>query len=285
MIRYASLSSSSNYGNSYLIEGPDGTRVLVDYGARQRRLECGLASLGVDPAAISAILLTHEHSDHTYCLGLRRPLLARNRVPLYAHRAVWASCPAVSNYLVCCGEGGGGGLRDGGGGGLREGGVAERCLEPGRPVVIGSLEILPFATPHDAARPLGFVFSDGSESLGLATDLGHVSAEVARRLCGCTHLIIESNHDREMELRSGRPWPLIQRVLGNDGHLANDQAARALSDLIDGRTLTILLAHLSLECNTPELAVAAAEGVVRPARWPGVVRAAPPASPSGWLGA
>lgn len=269
MIRFVSLASSSAFGSCYLIEGPDGTRVLVDYGARQRRLEADLRSLGVDPASIQAVLLTHEHSDHTYCLNLRRPLAARHGIRLLAHRLVWETCPAALNYASCAG---------------RPWSAAD-CLEPGRPSQIGSLTVTPFATPHDAVAPMGFVFSCDGTSLGLATDLGHMPASVGARLAGCTHLIIESNHDREMEVNSGRPWHLIERVLGPDGHLSNDQTADALRQLVTGATKTVMLAHLSLDCNTPEAAVQTAAASLAASRhWRGQVLAAPAGSPSGWLG-
>jgi phosphoribosyl 1,2-cyclic phosphodiesterase len=264
-LRLASLASSSNYGNCYLVEGPGPTRILIDYGARQRRLEAGLARLGIAPGTIDAVLLTHEHGDHTYCLSLRRPLLAAYGVPLHAHQAIWSSCPAVHSYLRC--------------GGAR----AERTLAAGQKLNIGSLEITPFATPHDASSSLGFRINADGCRLGVATDLGHVSAGVARHLYDCDMLVIESNHDREMEMRSGRPWPLIERVLGDRGHLSNEQAAAALRDLVTGRTRAIMLAHLSLECNTPAIAVDASASALARSGWRGAVCAAPPDRPSAWL--
>ncbi len=268
MIRFVSLASSSAFGSCYLVEGPDGTRVLVDYGARQRRLEADLRSLAVDPATIQAVLLTHEHSDHTYCLNLRRPLAARHGIRLLAHRLVWETCPAALNYATCAG---------------RPWSAAD-CLEPGRTTQIGSLAVTPFATPHDAVAPMGFVFASDGARLGLATDLGHMPAAVGAQLLGCTHLIIESNHDRAMEIASGRPWHLIQRVLGAQGHLSNDQAADALRDLVSGNTRTVMLAHLSIDCNIPEIAVTTARAGLDRNKWRGHVVAAPAGSPSGWLG-
>ena len=266
MIRYTSLASSSAYGNAYLVEG-GGTRLLIDCGARQRRLVADLARLGVDPATLDAVLLTHEHADHTYGLGLRRPLAAGHGVPLYAHPDVWRHCAAAQNYLERAGLS----LSD------------ELYLRPGAHLTIGAMTVIPFRTPHDAVCSLGFVIACGHQRLGLATDLGHVSAEVADNLCGCTHLVIESNHDRRLELDSGRPWPLVQRVLGANGHLSNRQTADALADLVGGMTRSILLAHLSLDCNRPELALTAAGGRLRASGWRGSLWAAPAGTPSGWL--
>ena len=269
MIRYTSLASSSVYGNSYLVEGPDGTRLLVDYGARQRRMLADLQALGVDPASIAAILLTHEHSDHTYCLGLRRPAVAAYGARLLAHPAVLASCPAAVHYQRCAGHAP----------------ATQDCLLPGTSVQIGSLTVEPFSTPHDAVAPLGFVIRCDGVSLGIATDLGHLPDAVGSKLHGCTHLILESNHDHQMEINSGRPWYLIDRVLGPDGHLSNDQAADALGLLVTGATRSVLLAHLSLDCNAPELAVAAARTSLPAGHrgWHGRLMPAPAAVPSGWI--
>lgn len=266
MIRVASISSSSRHGNCYLVEGPGPTRILVDCGARRRDLEAGLAELGVAPGTISALLLTHEHSDHTYCLGLRRLPAALGGAPLYAHPDLRASCPLVRGYLG------------------PPGGPAQGDLIPGRRLTVGSLEVVPFATPHDASRPLGFQISADGYRLGLATDLGHVSPEVARHLYGCDALVLESNHDREMQLRSGRPRHLIERVTGDLGHLSNRQAAAALRDLVTGRTVSILLAHLSLDCNLPGLALETSQKALGRSGWRGALRAAPAQGPSGWMG-
>lgn len=274
MIRYTSLSSSSVYGNAYLVEGPGRTRVLVDCGTRLRRLETDLRALGVDPEAISALLITHEHADHTYGLNLRRPFALRHRIPVYAH-------PELLR------EHG----RDGGVTGRRTwsrhlatAGIPVLEVSPGEEAAIGGLAVVPFGVPHDARAPLGFVFRADHTSLGIATDLGHVSAEVAANLCGCTHIVLESNHDRNLEVASGRPWSLIRRVLGNQGHLSNEQASASLPELVAGRTRSVLLAHLSLDCNTPELALDAAAATLAGAGWRGVLAAAPPDRPSGWLG-
>jgi phosphoribosyl 1,2-cyclic phosphodiesterase len=273
VIRYTSLASSSTYGNSYLIEGPGPTRVLVDCGPRLRRLEAHLWALGVPPSSIDAVFITHEHIDHTYCLNLRRPFAARNAIPVYAHESIWADCPGARDTL--CGSAWGRCLEDGG---------PVRPIEAGREIIIGSLAIQPFSTPHDARAPLGFVISCDHTALGIATDLGHVSTETATRLQGCNHLILESNHDRHMEISSGRPWSLIWRVLGDWGHLSNDQAAAALRQLADGATRTVLLAHLSLDCNLPELALETVAAGLEAAGWKGSVVVAPASSPSGWLG-
>lgn len=273
MIRYTSLASSSAYGNAYLVEGPGPTRVLVDCGARLRRMEADLASLGVPPETIDALLITHEHSDHTYGLNLRRPFAVRHAIPTYAHPAVWEECAAARRALI-----------SGAWGRCAAAGGPVRSIVPGEETVIGSIAVRAFNTPHDARSPLGFVLSCDHTSLGIATDLGHVSAEAASHLQGCTHLVFESNHDRELETASGRPWSLVLRVLGAWGHLSNDQAADALRQLVTGRTRSVLLAHLSIDCNSPELALDVVEPALRDEGWSGTLAAAPPHRPSGWIG-
>jgi len=108
--------------------------------------------------------------------------------------------------------------------------------------------------PHDAADPVAFVLEDATQRLGIATDLGMATEVVRRRLLNCDALILETNHDEEMVRLSPRPWSLKQRILGRHGHLSNDQAAELLAAVAGDRLRAVYLAHLSEECNTPDLA-------------------------------
>lgn len=252
------------------MEGPGRTRVLIDCGVRLRRLETALAGLGIDPHTISAVLITHEHIDHTYCLGLRNPFPARYGIPVYVENGGGYDHPPHSakyggDFPTACS-------------------YQRITLAPGDDFSVGEFSITAFRSPHDVPT-LGFICAVDGLALGLATDLGHVSDEVARRLAGCTHLILESNHDRAMQLASRRPPSLIARVLGNKGHLSNTQAAAALPGLVSSKTRTVLLAHLSIDCNRPEIARAEADASLKTARWLGRLAVAPAAAPTGWLGA
>jgi phosphoribosyl 1,2-cyclic phosphodiesterase len=132
-------------------------------------------------------------------------------------------------------------------------------FEAGRPFAIGDVSVSPFTIPHDAADPVGFVFTAEGLRLGFATDLGYVTPNVKQQLRGLDLLLIESNHDLEM-LRDGPyPWSVKQRVLSRVGHLSNDAASDFLSTGYDGQAAYVILAHLSENNNLPELARVAAE--------------------------
>jgi phosphoribosyl 1,2-cyclic phosphodiesterase len=233
-------------------------RLLVDAGTNCKTLAAALAPLGVAPADLDAVLLTHEHCDHVSALAV---LERRFATPLYATDGTFAGCE-----------------QDRGGCGACEGWDC-RCFEPGEPFEIGGLRVEPFSTPHDAADPVGFVLDDGSARLGIATDLGFATGLVERRLLGCTALALEFNHDLRMLETSGRPPSLIQRIRGRNGHLSNDQGAELLGAVAGSGLRHVLPMHLSGECNDPALAVAAARDALRAAGLdPGLVRE--PAYPS-----
>jgi hypothetical protein len=136
---------------------------------------------------------------------------------------------------------------------------AVEYFQAGEPFSIGDINLSPFTIPHDAADPVGFVFSSEGVRMGFATDLGYISPNVREQLQNLDLLLLESNHDLEM-LRDGPyPWAVKQRVLSRVGHLSNDAAAEFLSTAYDGQAAVIILAHLSENNNLPELARVAAE--------------------------
>ena len=228
-IRLAVLGSGSG-GNATLVEG-GGARVLVDAGFSCRRLVQRLRFVGVDPAAIDAILLTHEHGDHL--AGAAAFAVSFGR-PIYCTRGTAAAAGHAAD------------------------GVAPVIVRDGEPFAIGAMQVRPFAVPHDAAETVGFVIEAGGARAGYVTDLGHGPEEVRAPLRGADLLVVESNHDVEM-LRHG-PYPehVKARVLGRHGHLDNEMSADLLGDVASGATRAIVLAHLSATNNQPALALAAA---------------------------
>jgi len=258
-MRFCSLASSSRGGNAYLVEGGDGTRVLVDCGLGIRRLEASLLELGVLPQTLSGVLVTHDHRDHVRALWVRKPFTAKHGVPLLASEATLFSLE-VSGPADHLGD--------------------TQAVRPDETVRVGGLQVLPFLKPHDAPDPLGFLLDDGSSRLGVVTDLGRVDPAVARLLEDCTYLIFEANHDVRMELTSGRPQHLIDRVLGDLGHLSNEQAARALAAIVGRTTRLVVLAHLSDECNLPELAFSTVSRALDQAGYAGGLAVAPLFGPS-----
>jgi len=141
---------------------------------------------------------------------------------------------------------------------------AVEFFEAGQPFTIGNIDLSPFTIPHDAADPVGFVFSTEGVRLGFATDLGYVTPNVRAQLKRLDLLLLESNHDLEM-LRDGPyPWQVKQRVLSRVGHLSNDAAAEFLSNDYDGQAAYVILGHLSESNNLPDLARVAAERALAP---------------------
>jgi len=239
-LEFWSLSSSSVHGNAYLVRSR-GAVVLVDCGVGIRRLERQLEGVGVPPSSVDALFISHEHRDHLRALMLANPFSIKHSVPTYGPEAVVRHLEVNS----------------------REGLTYQELttIGSGSVVAVGDLLVTGVGKPHDTEGSLGYLIAEqpdggrGGETLGIATDLGHVPPEVADAFTGLDHLIFESNHDDELELRSNRPRQLVDRVMGNYGHLSNEQAGRALRKMVRGNTRTVVLSHLSLDCNEPSLAL------------------------------
>ena len=235
-MRFASLGSGSE-GNGLLVEaGPSAGRerpwrVLVDCGFGVREAEARLARLGVDPAGLDAILVTHEHGDH---IGGVFALARRHGI------AVWASHGTLRSVLTA-----------------RFANVAIHVCSARAAFRIGPLEIVPYTVPHDAREPTQFVFDDGSRRLGLLTDTGRSTAHIVERLSGCDGLVLECNHDVAMLEASDYPYPLKRRIGGDYGHLSNEVAADILASIDRSRLKALVAAHLSRSNNAPALARAA----------------------------
>ena len=229
-MRFASLGSGSR-GNALVVEA-GGTRVLLDCGFSLRETSHRLARLGLAPGDLSAIFITHEHSDHVSgAFKLARALA----LPAFLSAGTRA---AVARHL-----GGDEDLRiiDGNAG----------------PIVLKDLEVQPFSVPHDAQEPLQYVFSDGRSRLGVLTDVGHITPHVRKMLDGVEALVLECNHDPELLAASDYPFPLKRRVGGKYGHLANAEAAGLLQDIDVSGLRHVVAAHLSEQNNRPELAAGA----------------------------
>ena len=229
MIRFASLGSGSE-GNGLLVE-VDGTRILADCGFTLHSAVARLARRNVDPASISAIVITHEHDDH---IGGAARFACRFGVPVWlTHGTLQAA--------------------DG-----RFAGVAAiKIFDCHRSFAVGAIEIEPYTVPHDAREPAQFVFSDGATRLGLLTDAGSLTAHMRAVLSGLDALVLECNHDLDMLWDGDYPPHLKQRIAGKFGHLDNATAAQLLTSINCGRLKHVVAAHLSQRNNTPEFARAA----------------------------
>lgn len=228
MMKLVSLFSGSSGNSIFFSDGE--TRLLVDAGLSGKRIEAALAEVGERAAALSAILVTHEHSDHTSGIGV---LARRYKVPIHASQGTWNALGTLPGKLQP---------------------QQKVTFVPGERFRIGSVEVEPFSIPHDAAEPVGYSFYARQRKITVATDLGHMNRTLLRNLEGSDVLLLESNHDIGM-LKMGRyPWPLKQRILGDHGHLCNDMAGKVVAHLVEQGTRCILLGHLSQENNFPELA-------------------------------
>ena len=230
-MRFASLGSGSR-GNALVVEsGSRATRVLLDCGFGPRELTMRLARLGLDAADFDAILVTHEHSDHS--AGVFKCARRHDLEVILTHGTLVAmphdrgEPPRV------------------------------RVVDSHQPFAVGDLEIQPFPVPHDAREPVQFVFSDARRRLGVLTDAGCITPHIVEMLSGCEALFLECNHDVDMLSNSNYPRMLKQRILSRLGHLDNQLAASLLARLDRSRLQHVVAAHLSEQNNTPQLACAA----------------------------
>ena len=223
---FLSLVSGSSGNCSLISDGK--TTLLVDCGLSCKKLEEALAKAKVDPHDISAMLITHEHSDHIKGAGV---VSRKYNLPVFATLK-------THEYMNL--------------------GKVESCsvqyLSPDVDLEIGSIGVRPFSIPHDAADPVGYNFFFGEKKLSLATDIGKMNYNVMNNLKGSLAVLLESNHDVVM-LQNGRyPAYLKRRILGDFGHLSNSDAAKCVLELIKSGTYHIMLGHLSQENNTPTAA-------------------------------
>jgi len=219
-MRFASLGSGSK-GNGLLVEQGK-TCVLVDCGFSLSSVEQRLARLGKTLDDLSAVLVTHEHSDHIRGVGV---LARRTRLPVYMTPGTAAQTSVEEVPGLC-------------------------YFSSHERFVIDDLEIQPFPVPHDAREPSQFVFANGAHRLGLLTDTGHITPHIEVMLDGCDALLLECNYDPEMLQNGPYPEALKRRVGGAQGHLSNDQAATLLQGLDCGRLQHIVAAHVSEKNNT-----------------------------------
>lgn len=192
--------------------------------------------MGVDPASVDAVVVTHEHSDHLSGAGIisRRYGFPLHITPL-TYQAGQRQLGRISGPVY---------------------------YESGSAFQIGDLTLEPFTVPHDAVDPVGLVVSYGSVRVGIVTDLGYVTNLVREKLQRCDCLVIESNHDPEL-LRTGPyPWELKRRVGGRHGHLSNDEAASLISELTHNKLKLVVLAHVSRKNNRYDLADVTARSVL-----------------------
>lgn len=220
---------SGSSGNAALISGGP-TTLLVEAGLSCRELEKRIAAAGRTPSDIAAVLVSHEHGDH--CRSATTFAL-RHGIPVACTEGTW-------NCLIS-----------------RNGAEIPEWLPlvPRESRRIGTITATPFRTPHDAVDPIGFRFERGSAVLVHTTDFGHLSEEMEDAFEGASVLLIESNYDEQQLFESRYPFAIRQRIASTRGHLSNGALAIYLRRRLPRSVNTVVLAHLSENTNTPELAL------------------------------
>ena len=223
--------ASGSSGNCVLVaEGS--SRVLIDAGISCRRIERGLAELGLSLSDIDAVLLTHEHIDHVKGLGV---LERKRSFPVFATRGT--ADAVLANPRL---------------GELPDGIFCD--IHPDEAFTVGGLTFAPFSVDHDAADPVAFRIECGGRRAAVATDLGCFTDYTVRCLSGLDALLLEANHDLRMLETGPYPYPLKQRIRSDRGHLSNEMAGELIAKIAHPGLCKVMLGHLSKENNMAELA-------------------------------
>lgn len=239
-MRVVSLASGSS-GNALLVQ-TGRTAVLVDAGLSARTLTSRLRQVGVTPHMLSAVLLTHEHSDHA---SGAVAFASQHGLPLISDPRTIATVleqPAAVRWAAQAGP-------------AFSARAIERIeLSVGTSTKVQDLAIRSFPVSHDAVAPCGYVLSTGAWNICVAIDTGETHEPMIEAMRGAQLVVLEANHEKERLLAGPYPWHLKRRILGSTGHLSNEQASQALLRVLDDRPCWVWLAHLSRTNNTPDLA-------------------------------
>ena len=256
-MKVCSLGSGSK-GNSTLVESR-GTRILVDIGFSGIETARRLHEIEVAPETIDAVLITHDHRDHTSGAGV---FSRKYKTPVYMTARTLKKCDMLfpKNDSV-------------------------EIYQPSRSFVVKDIVVQPFMSLHDAVEPVVFSLTDTSKKfkIGIATDLGKPTAQVRLALKDANFVILESNYDEELLRSSHYPAAIQQRIASSHGHLSNKSATQFACELLHPNLWGILLAHLSQECNRPELALSTMEEAIRPRGFKGFLGVATQDSPTPFL--
>lgn len=236
---------SGSRGNAVVIES-NGSRLMVDVGFGPRILQKRLAAAGIAPESIEACIITHEHSDHIR--GAARAA-RRWRWPLFLTHGTYGSSRLAALETPAA------------------------KIRAGMPLAFSEMDVVPFATPHDAEESIGVVVTARASGARAAvvTDLGYASPTVRTMLADVDLLVVESNHDDVMLANGPYPVSLQRRIASRSGHLSNAQCATLVRDVMSTRLRTVVLAHLSEENNTPKVAFDTMRPVLRKSGFKGTL--------------
>ena len=258
MLQFISFSSGSD-GNCYML-AEDGVGIMIDQGIGLRKLKKLVNEYGINLGIVHALLVTHDHFDHSKSVGETSALLG---VPVYAHSTVHAAMlnnPHIYRKVLPL---------------LRYDICEEEVLR------IGCFKITPFAVPHDSAYNLGYFIETPTTNLCLITDVGCYIPTMMPYIKGARNLVIEANYDTGM-LASGRyPAMLKRRISKENGHSSNEQTAKVLSEHLSSYIQRVFLCHLSANNNTPTLALHTIQAALHDTGFNVPVSVLPRTSPSG----
>lgn len=224
-----SVLASGSTGNAVFVETEEHS-FLVDAGLSGKQMEGLFAKIGRDIGKLSGVLVTHEHSDHIKGIGV---LARKYKLPVYANKNTWDAMNGLIGEVPT---------------------EQKFTFDMETVKSFGSLDIESFGVSHDAAEPMFYIFHHEGKKLVLVTDTGYVSDRMKGIISNADMFVFESNHDVQM-LRMGRyPWSIKRRILSDVGHVSNEDAAIAMSEVIGDQTKRIYLAHLSLDNNMKDLA-------------------------------
>lgn len=224
--------ASGSSGNCIYV-GSEKNNLLIDAGISGKKVEQGLATIGVDPSNLNGIFITHEHHDHIKGVGV---LARRYRLPIYATPLTWQAIEQMDTIV---------------------GDIPQECkqvVQKDKEILINDIVVQPYGIPHDAADPVAYSFYKNKKKISVATDLGHTNDYIEKNLAESNLILLEANHDIDMLEVGAYPYFLKQRILGSSGHLCNEVAGQILSRLYHPNLEVAILGHLSRENNFPALA-------------------------------
>ena len=228
MLKFCSLYSGSS-GNSSLVQSKN-INILIDAGVSGKKIIDALASINVGIENISAILITHEHIDHTQSIAT---LSKKYNIPVYANKKTWEAMndkkSKISENNIC-------------------------YFNTNKEFTLKDINIFPFEIPHDAADPCGFSISDSDSKISIATDIGHMTNLILDNIKNSNFLLLEANYEPDVLKCSSYPFHLKQRIASPIGHLSNIEAGKTINYLSNFGVKNIMLGNLSSENNFPELA-------------------------------
>jgi phosphoribosyl 1,2-cyclic phosphodiesterase len=229
MSLHFSVLASGSTGNAIYVEA-DGQSFIVDAGLSGKQMEALIKQIDRSLGNLSGILVTHEHSDHIKGVGI---VARKYGLPIYANEKTWQAMNGLIGEVPL---------------------DQKFTFDMETVKSFGSLDIESFGVSHDAAEPMFYIFHHEGKKLALITDTGYVSDRMKGIIKNADAFVFESNHDVQM-LRMGRyPWNIKRRILGDFGHVSNEDAALAMSEVAGDNTKSIYLAHLSQDNNIKDLA-------------------------------